>query len=83
MEESSIVQVTMLTTRFRTVCRCNMEIHARYKDCTEEKGNPSTEEEEGRLSLQAYCKERQVHCEFGFRRWLGVQSGKPGMLHAC
>ena len=22
-------------------------------------------------------------CEFGFRRWLGVQSGKPGMLHAC
>lgn len=53
-----------------------MGIRARYKDCTEEKGNPSAEEEEGRLSLGGAC-------EFGFKRWLGVQSGKPEMLHAC
>lgn len=51
MEEPLVVQVTMSTTRFRAMCRCNMGIHARYKDCTEEKGNPSAEEEEGRLSL--------------------------------
>ena len=51
MEEPLVVQVTMSTARFRAVCRCNVGIRARYKDCTEEKGNPSTEEEEGRLSL--------------------------------
>lgn len=51
MEEPLVVQVTMSTTRFRAVCRRNMGIRARYKDCTEEKGKPSTEEEEGRLSL--------------------------------